>query len=187
MEGHYPKYVFNAAKESKLVASAAAHEALETKEPGVWAESPEHFDEAGKAIYVEDVVEESVVIPGVTAGTSPYPKWLYHPDGRAQVIQTKDAHDALIDRDDWQESPDLTAAQQANSVAKTEAAGQALWETPVRDVLEMLKGSSLQVLEKTHAMEEQNPNGARKTLLRELADLIVEAQAAENADPGTDD
>lgn len=185
MTGSYPKYLFKKTADGivdKLVATEDAHIALEEKEPGVWAEGPEHFDEAGKAVHVEDTVEEDVIIPGVTEGTSAYPKWLYHVDGqRQQVVETKAAHDAMVDKDDWLESPDLSANLRSNSVAEKEEAGQALWETPVRDVLEMLKGATLATLEKTHALEEKNPGGPRRTLQRELADMIVDAQAAESA------
>ncbi len=189
MQGHYPKYLFKKNDKGelidKLVATEDAHLALEEKEPGVWAESPELIGEDGKAIHVDDAEEApEVPIPGVTPGAGDaYPKWLYHADGkREQVVHSKEAHDALVDKADWHESPDLSAGLQSNSVANAAPAGESLWETPVRDVLEMVKGSSLMVLEKTYTLEEQNPHGPRKTLQRELADLIETAQKASNAD-----
>lgn len=189
MEGSYPKYLFKKDGEKvieKLVATPEAHEALERADPGLWAEGPDLFDARGRAVHRPDPPPEASAGPASTAGEKvEYPKWLYHRDGkRAQVIETKEAHDALIDRGDWLEDLDLSAAQRANSVASSAPPGESLWETPVRDVVEMLRGASLPVLEKTFALEEKNPQapGGRRTLLRELSDMIEQAQKAANAD-----
>lgn len=187
MQGSYPKWLFAKKKdgegfESKEVHNAAEHEALEAKQPGVWAESPEHFDESGARLEVEDTVLEDPADAGPpsTGGEAvAYPKWLYHVDGkRAITVESKAAHDAMVDKADWLESPDLSANLQANAASNQEPAGQALWETPVRDVVEMLKGAPLVTLEKTFALEEKNPGGGRRTLLRELSEMIEEAQEA---------
>lgn len=182
MQGSYPKTLHDKDGKDKTVQNEVEHEQLEAKEPGRWAESPAHFDENGVRLEVEDTVIEDPADagPASTGGeVVGYPKWLYHRDGkREQVVHSKEVHDALVDKDDWLEVKELSENLQSNSVTEKEHAGQSLWETPVRDVVEMLQGSSLSVLERTYAMEEKNPGGARRTLLRELSDLIEESQKA---------
>ena len=180
MKTHFPKWMYDKDGKGLLVKTEEQYDALDRE---VWAESPAHFKD-GVAFEVEEVeADPDVVVPGETPGTLAYPKWLYHSgDGRAMVVASKDAHDALVDKDAWLESPDLSAAQQANSVANAPPAGASLWETPVADVIQMLEKASLDTLEKTYHLEEQNPGKPRKTLLRELADMIEAAQKQASAD-----
>lgn len=173
----YPKYVFNQAGEAKKVASVDAHEALERAEPGAWAESPEHFGADGTRLEVDETeVDDEIVVPGVTAGTQAYPKYVFHADGRVVRVENEAEHARLTDRENWHETPGMTAADRQNSIATEPPAGASLWETSVPDVLEMLKGAPLETLEKTFTLEEQNPGRPRKSLLRELSELIEQAQ-----------
>lgn len=162
----YPKWLYEVDGKARLVKSAAEHEALD---PAKYAESPADFNERGVAVH------RAPAEPDEPSAGSPYPKWLYHPDGRAGIF-TREQHDALSDRDQWVEDLAQTSALRANSVSTEAPAGAALWETPAADVLEMLAGAPLATLEKTFLLEEQNPGKPRRTLLRELSRLIEQAQ-----------
>lgn len=182
---HFPKHIYVRQPDGTCKAQEVkTPEALEALDVDKWAESPADFDEDGVAIHREEVDLPDEVVPGVTPNTEAWPKWLYHRDGKNARVFTQDEADRLIDKADWFESPELTENFQANkAVHETERpAGESLWETKVSDVLEMLKGASLEVLERTYEMENQNPGRPRKNLLRELGVMIEAAQEQKRKD-----
>lgn len=174
----FPKYVYNKDGKDLLVKTAEQFDALDQT---LWAESPAHFDADGNKIDVAEPEDfGDLIVPGVTPGTAAYPKWLYHKDGREILVNTAAQHEALPNKEEWQENKDFSEVAQANAVANGPHPGESLWDTPISDVLVMIEGESLEGLRRTRDLETQNTayTGGRRGLLRELDELIAAAEEA---------
>lgn len=125
----YPKWVYGPDGKSQLVQTIEQHQALGPD----WFEEP--YDKHGhppaaKAADAPPEVWPGDVTPsakGAMAPKVPYPKWVYGPDEKSQLVQTEAQFEAL--GPGWFESPGEAKAGKAHEPVLPTVAGASTVET----------------------------------------------------------
>jgi hypothetical protein len=115
----YPKWVYGPDQQSQLVQDPDAQAALGPD----WYEEP--YDKHGKPPAPKPAADPDAIWPGdlppsshgIVVPKQEYPKWVYGPDEKAQLIQNDAQFDAL--GDGWFESPGEAKAGKANEPPST--------------------------------------------------------------------